>query len=214
MIKGAIFDVDGTLLDSMGMWINFGHDYLSLKGITPPKDIDEVIQYFSLRETSEYFSENFHLGDADSIEKDIQRVTKEFYFNKVRLKDGAREFLESLRAAGVKLYIATATYRALVVPALEREGVFQLFEGIVTCPGVGAGKDKPDVFLAAQKALKTEIASTWVFEDARHAMITAKNSGFPVCAVYDETEKQNREELERLCDKYWDSFLGHSADEF
>ncbi len=214
MIKGAIFDVDGTLLDSMGMWINFGHDYLSLKGITPPDDIDEVIQYFSLRETSEYFSRVFDLGDADGIEKDIQRVTEDFYFNRVQLKEGAGEFLVSLRAAGVKLYIATATYRSLIVPALERAGVFHLFEGIVTCPDVGAGKDKPDVFIAAQRALKTEIASTWVFEDARHAMITAKNSGFPVCAIYDETEKQNREELQRLCDKYWESFSGHSACEF
>ena len=80
MIKTAIFDVDGTLLDSMQMWIKFGTDYLTSKGVDFPADIDEIIQYFSLRETAEYFSENFGLGTADEIEEDARRVTPRVLF--------------------------------------------------------------------------------------------------------------------------------------
>ncbi|MBE6715177.1 MAG: HAD family hydrolase [Ruminococcaceae bacterium] len=206
MIRGAIFDVDGTLLDSMQMWINFGHDFLSYKGIEPPDDIDEIIQYFSLRETCEYFSKNFSLGDADDIEKEVQRVTEEYYFQKVQLKAGVYDLLQKLARAGVKMYIATATYKELIIPALQRNGIFELFEGIVTCPEVGAGKDRPDVFLQAQRALNTKTEETWIFEDARHAIVTAKKSGFPVCAVFDETESSNREEIKDLSDIYAESF--------
>lgn len=214
MIKTAIFDVDGTLLDSMQMWINFGTDYLTLKGVDFPSDIDEIIQYFSLRETAEYFSENFGLGTADEIEEDARRVTREFYFERVQPKEGVLEFLQMLKENGVRMYVATATYSSLIRPALERTGLLSYFEGIVTCSDVGHGKDRPDVFLAALNALGGDIEGAWIFEDAKHAIITAKDAGFSVCGIYDETEESNKDELVRLCDVYTDSFKSLTIESF
>jgi len=213
MIKSAIFDVDGTLLDSMQMWIHYGHDLLASKGIKPPEDIDEIIQYFSLRETAEYMSERFDIGSADSLEEDARRMTEDFYFNRVQPKPGVAALLEALSIKGVRMYIATATYRSLICPALERVGILKYFDGVITCPEVGHGKDRPDVFLAALKAMDADLEGAWVFEDAMHAVKTAKSAGFSVCVIYDKTEDENKEELKKLCDVYCESFEEFSVDE-
>lgn len=214
MIKTAIFDVDGTLLDSMQMWINFGHDFLCAKGIEPPPDIDEVIQYFSLRETAEYLSGQFDLGTADEIEEEARQMTREFYFEKVMPKVGVEAFLKELSKNGVRMYVATATYEYLIRPALLRTGLLSYFEGIVTCSEVGHGKDRPDVYLAALNALGGDIESSWVFEDAMHGIVTARAAGFKVCGIYDLTEDKNKAKLCELCDVYTDSFETLSLSDF
>lgn len=203
MMQGAIFDVDGTLLDSMQMWIHFGEYYLGLKGIKAGPDFDEHIKYFSLREVAEEIAENYPISlTADEVEADCERVTKEFYFEKVCLKSGVKKLLEILYNSGVKMYIATATYSSLIIPALERLGVMKYFEGIVTCSDVGHGKDHPDVFVKALESLGTPLSDTWVFEDALHAIKTSKKYGFKVCGVYDITEDENKDSIRELCDIY------------
>lgn len=205
MIKGAIFDVDGTLLDSMDMWIHFGENYLRSKGITVGHEFDIKIQYYSLREVAEEIAEGFPVGmTADEVEEDCERVTREFYFEKALLKEGVLDLVRTLYEKGVRMYIATATYSALIVPCLERLGIMKYFEGIVTCSDVGHGKDCPHIFLEALKRIETPINETWVFEDALHAVKTAKAMGLSVCGIYDPTEKGNREILEDLCDIYVD----------
>ena len=206
MIKGAIFDVDGTLLDSMQMWIHFGEFYLRSKGIEVGPEFDEKIKYFSLREVAEAIADNYPLGmTADDVEEDCERVTQRFYFEEVELKKGVAEFLEMLHQNGVKMYVATATYESLVRPALERLGVMKYFDGIVTCSDVGFGKDKPDVFVYALRKIGTPLEETWIFEDALHAVKTAKAYGFKVFGVYDLTEDENRENIKNICHVYRDS---------
>lgn len=204
-MKGAIFDVDGTLLDSMQMWIHFGEYYLRSKGITVGPEFDEKIKYYSLREVSETLAEGYPLCmTADEVELDCERMTQRFYFEEVKLKSGVRELLSALYESGVRMYIATATYASLIRPALERLGIMKYFEGIVTCSDVGHGKDRPDVFVSALESIGTPLSETWVFEDALHGVTTAKAYGFKVCGVYDKTEEENREKIKSICDVYTD----------
>lgn len=207
MIKGAIFDVDGTLIDSMPMWIHFSSDTVASFGLEPEEGLDLKVRYFSLRETAEYISRTYpRIGTADQVEAVCMERTEDFYKNKVDLKRGVRPLLDRLSLLGVKMYIATATYRPLVEAALSRLGVLDMFEGAVTCAEVGFGKDRPDVFYAAADKLGAAPEDIWVFEDAMHAMITAKSSGFKVCGVYDDTEADHVNEIKELCDIYTDSF--------
>ena len=206
MIKGAIFDVDGTLLDSMIMWRTFVSSLIEKYGGKPDKDIDERVRYYSLRQTAEFLAKNYMGCSPEKGEEICLRESMDFYANKAKMKPGAADFLKSLHNCGVKMYIATATYRPLIEAALEREGVLGLFSGIVTCSEVGAGKTKPDVFLKALDALGTPLSETWVFEDAYHAVKTAKAAGFKVHCVFDETEADHVEALRSISDIYSSDF--------
>lgn len=207
MIKGAIFDADGTLIDSMPMWIHFASGIVSAAGVEPEPGLDYRIRYFGLSQTFDYLSEKYPaLGSPKEVEALCMKITDNYYRNEVVLKPGVAELLDKLYSRGVKMYIATATYRSLIIPALERLGIYDMFEGIVTCHEVGAGKEKPDVFLMAQKTLGVDTENLWVFEDAMHAMTTAKGCGYKVCGVYDDTEKDHVSEIRELCDIYVESF--------
>ncbi len=206
MIKGAIFDVDGTLLDSMVMWRTFTSDIIRKYGGDPEDGVDEKVRYFSLRQTAEYLAENYIGVSADEGERICLTETMDFYKNRAQMKPGAVEFLTMLHEKGVKMYIATATYRPLIQAALERAGVWSYFSGMITCSEAGAGKTKPDVFLKALEALGTEIPETWVFEDAYHAVQTAKKIGLSVHCVYDPTEADHVKELTALADIYSKDF--------
>lgn len=207
MIRGAIFDADGTLIDSMPMWMNFASGTVRSAGIEPEKGLDYKIRYFSLSQTFAFLSERYPaLGTPKDVEALCMERTEYYYRNEVKLKSGVYELLCELHSRGVKMYIATATFRSLIVPALENLGVYDMFEGIVTCAEVGAGKDKPDVFSVAEKKLGVDRDGIWVFEDAMHAMTTAKKCGYKVCGVYDGTEDDHVSEIKALCDIYVNSF--------
>lgn len=207
MIKGAIFDADGTLIDSMPMWMTFASGTVRSAGIEPEERLDYKIRYFNLAQTFKYLSERYPaLGTPEDVEKLCMARTENYYRNEVKLKPGVYELLKVLHSNGVKMHIATATFRSLIVPALENLGVYDMFDGIITCAEVGAGKDKPDVFLAAEKNLGVAKDSIWVFEDAMHAMTTARACGYKVCGVYDITEADHVNEIRELCDIYVNSF--------
>lgn len=207
MIRGAIFDADGTLIDSMPMWMTFASGLVRSAGIEPEDGLDFKVRYFNLSQTFKFLSGQYpELGTPENVEKLCMERTEYYYRNEVRLKPGVRELLRELHSRGVKMYIATATFRSLIAPALENLGVYDMFEGIVTCAEVGAGKDKPDVFSAAEKKLGVDRDGIWVFEDAMHAMTTAKGMGYRVCGVYDSTEDDHVSEIKALCDIYVNSF--------
>ena len=209
MIQGAIFDCDGTLFDSMYLYRNFVTRYLTRKGLVPEEGIEDTIRYMSLWEAAEYVRGVYELQEsAEEIIADCNRMLEQAYFHEIPLRDGVTELLAQLHARRVPMCIATATDRYLVEGALQRAGIDRYFCDIITCGEAGAGKEQPDVFLQALKILKTPLASTWVFEDARHAVITAKKCGFPVCAVWDADEVDHADQIEEQSDIYLKSFTG------
>ena len=201
-IRGAIFDVDGTLLDSMFIWDTIGETYLRSIGYQPKENLNETFKNMSLRQAARYYQTEYGVTlSIDQIMDGVNAMLERYYRFEVPLKPGVAELLERLRQSGVKLCIATATDRHLVEAALDRCGVLSCFGEIFTCNEVGHGKDEPDIFEEALRFLGTEKAETVVFDDALYAVRTAKEAGFPVAAVYDSHEKA-QDQIRMLADVY------------
>ena len=190
-IEGIIFDLDGTLLDSMKIWDSIGEDYLLSLGIKPRENLKEVFKDMSLIQSAQYYQQYYHVNKTtDEIIDGINKLIEDFYINKVQLKKGARAFLEELSRKNIKMIIATATDKYLVDAALLRLEIREYFIDILTCNEVGHGKDEPVIFEKALRRLNTNKLRTVVFEDAVYAIKTAKEAGFIVSGVYDESEDQ------------------------
>lgn len=188
MIKGAIFDVDGTLLNSMPVWENLGELYLRSIGVEAEKGLGEALSTMSLPQGADYLIQHYHLGKTRSrVLEGINREVRDFYAEKVPLKAGAREFLDGLREHKIPMVIVTTSDRGNVEAALKRLGILNYFDRVLTCTELGTDKNRPDIYLAASLQLDTEPSETLVFEDAYHAIVTAKKAGFRVVAVYDQS---------------------------
>lgn len=205
-IRGAIFDVDGTLLDSMYIWDTIGESYLRSIGYEPRENLNEVFKNMSLHQAACYYQSEYGVTlSIDEIMNGVNAMLEQYYRYEVPLKPGVDKLLARLHQNGVKLCIATATDRYLVEAALNRCGVLSYFEGIFTCNEVGHGKDEPHIFEEALRFLGTERADTVVFDDALYAVRTAKRARFPVVAIYDIYEKEP-ERVRALADLYWDDY--------
>ena len=193
-IRGAIFDVDGTLLDSMFIWDTIGETYLRSIGYQPKENLNETFKNMSLHQAARYYQTEYGVTQSiDEIMDGVNAMLERYYRFEVPLKPGVAELLERLRQDGVRLCIATATDRHLVEAALDRCGVLSCFGEIFTCNEVGHGKDEPDIFEVALRFLGTRREETLVFDDALYAVRTAKEAGFPVAAVYDSHERSQAE---------------------
>ncbi|MGN0486322.1 MAG: HAD family hydrolase [Acutalibacteraceae bacterium] len=206
MMKGAIFDLDGTLLDSMFVWDTVGETYLRSLGYEPQEDINEKFRSFSLRQAAGYYRSVYGVTlTEEEIMAGINQAVEKQYLYEVEAKTGIPEFLKALSDAGVKMCVATATDHYLVEAALKRLGLDGYFSEIFTCTEVGAGKQEPLIYREALRHLGTDKDKTVVFEDALYALQTAKNDGFLTAAVYDCREKYG-EKMRELADFYIEDF--------
>ena len=202
MLKGAIFDFDGTLVDSMFIWDTIGEDYLRSLGKEPREDLKETFMTFTLEEAAEYY--RTHYGVTLSVKEIVDGVNsmvEEIYRTKVTLKPRVAEYLAWLRVNGVRMCVATVTDRYLVEETLERLGILHYFSEIFTCAEVGYGKDNPIIYRKAHEHLDTVKNETYVFEDSLFALKTAKADGFTTIGVYDRHET-SQDKLKNLADYY------------
>lgn len=203
----AIFDMDGTLIDSMPAWENLGRDYLKQKGIKVPENLNKIINAMSLTESASYFRREFGIkASVKKIISDINKLIEDKYRYEIQLKPYVKKYISSLKNDGITMCIATATPLELAEAALKRLNVLQYFSCIVCCDEIGVGKNKPDVYYLAIKKMGANIEDTMVYEDADYAIKTAKKAGFYTIGVYDETAGMSKEEMKLLCDKYIESF--------
>ena len=206
MIEGAIFDMDGTLLDSMGVWDTLASDYLRSLGYSPRAGLDREVAVMSVEMAAEYFLREYGVPlETHEIVAGINGMLADYYRHTAPLKRGARQFLERLRSSGARLCVATATDAELAEAALGRTGVREYFSAVLTCAEVGKPKTEPEIYRAAFARLGTQKRKTAVFEDALHALDTARRDGFLCVGVYDEHEPR-RAELEALADAYIEDF--------
>jgi thiamine-phosphate diphosphorylase len=202
-IRGAIFDLDGTLFDSMPVWDTVGADYLRSMGAEPRDGLRSITKKMTLREVAVYFKDDYRIErTVPEIEQGINKLLEHYYTFEAPLKDGSRELLEIFRSRGVRMCVLTATERYLTEAALSRCGLLDLFEFVMTCAEFGTGKDTPEIFEKALAMLGTEKELTYVFEDAPHAMQTANAAGFPVVAVRDNAFEYARDEIIRSSDLF------------
>lgn len=207
MIKGAIFDVDGVLLNSMPVWENLGELYLKRQGIEAERGLGQTLFTMSLEEAADYMIANYRLEKTpEQIIEGLNREVKDFYENKVPLKEGARQYLSDLKERGIPMVIATSGDRKNAEAALRRLKVLSYFDAFFTCSEIGSGKSQPDIYHAAALQLDLDPGEIWLFEDALHAIRTAAGAGFKTAAVYDKSNDRDLAQIWKTADVYLPEF--------
>ena len=199
----AIFDMDGTLVDSMVYWENLATEFLESKGVqTISSEIMERIKPMTMTESAALFIQEYDLpGTAESVAAEMNAMMDEHYRKDIPLKPGVRAYLEALHRKGVAMCVASATAEDLMEACLTRLGVAQYFSFLLSCETESAGKDRPDVYWESAKRLGAEPVEIAVYEDALYAAETAKSAGFYTVAVRDDSNQLQWEFLTALADE-------------
>lgn len=209
MIKGAIFDVDGTLLDSMEIWEDVAIRYLKSIGVEAEPDLPEVMFTMSLPEGAAYVKEHYRLTrETDEIIQGVLDIIRKYYEETAPLKPGVTKILEELSRKRIPMTVATSNNKEEVEVAFKRLGIASYFSRIFTCEEVGAGKTRPDIYMKAAEYMGTRPEETVIFEDVLHAIRTAKKAGFLAVGLYDEASKADQEEIKKEADWYAKSMEG------
>ena len=202
-IRAVIFDLDGTLIDSMWIWRDIDIEYLGRFGIPMPEDLQEAISGISVTQTAIYMKERFHIPDTtEKMIQDWNAMAWDKYCHEVPLKNGAREFLEMLKSRNIPCAIATSNSRDLTAAVLKAREIDGFFDLILTGEDVHKGKPDPDIYLEAADRLGIAPKHCLVFEDIPYGIMAAKAAGMACIAVEDAFSAVDREEKHRLADSY------------
>lgn len=196
-VKGAVFDFDGTLVDSMYMWKDIDREYLSRHGHEMTPDLQVEIEGMSQDEMCEYFRTRYRIRQSnEEMQKEWFDMARCKYLHEVQLKPGMKNLLSYFRERGIRIAVATSFVKAIVEPCLERLGVLDFFESIVTTDEAGVGKGSPEVFVKAAAAIGVSPAECVAFEDLPIGLLSAKKAGMYTVAVYDRYS-EGREEMKK-----------------
>lgn len=207
-IKAVIFDLDGTLIDSMSMWREIDIEYLNRFGISLPLTLQDEIEGMSFSETAVYFKQRFQLEDSiEQIKQSWNELAGYKYAHEVPFKKGAKEFVKYLKKQGIKTGIATSNSKELVKAVLDNHDMAKYFDSIHTACEVKKGKPAPDIYELVADELQVHPADCLVFEDVIQGIRAGKNAGMKVCAVYDDYTKDIIETKKKEADYYIDSYF-------
>ncbi len=202
-IQAVLFDLDGTLVNSMWMWRNIDIEYLGSFGISLPETLQKDISGMSFSETAVYFKETFHIPDSlEQIKQTWNEMAFYKYTHEVPLKPGALEFLKRLKKLGIRTGIATSNSKELVQAVVESLQISAYLDEIHTSCEVAKGKPAPDIYLLVAKCLKASPEHCLVFEDIPEGILAGKRAGMKVCAIEDEFSSLMTEEKKKLADYY------------
>ena len=198
-IEGAVFDLDGTLLDSSWVWEKVDEKFLGDRGFQVPDDYVDEISPLGAERAAVYTIERFGLNeDKDDIVREWIEMAKKEYATEVVCKPYAKEFLEELQKLNIKMAVATSSDRELFMKTLEREGILKYFQKIVTVDEVERGKGYPDIYEEAARRIKVNPHKCLVFEDILAGVTGASLGEFNVVAVFDEKSKHNWEKIKSI----------------
>jgi HAD superfamily hydrolase (TIGR01509 family) len=202
-IKGAIFDMDGTIIDSMGIWEDIDIEFLGKRGIDTPEDLAEKIKHMSFHDSAIYFKESFGLTEeVDEIIKEWDKMAYHYYANIIELKPGVREYLKELRDRDIKMGLATTSSRRHTEAVLKRNDIFYYFDAISTGDEIKKDKSSPDIFIETCEKLDLKPYECVVFEDIYVAVLSAKKAGMKVVGVYDKYSGHQKSAIKNEADLY------------
>ena len=202
-IKGAIFDVDGVLLDSMGIWTDLGARYLVSIGKTPEEGLAKILFSMSMEQGAEYLREHYSIGmTAEEIGTGLQDMLRDFYYYEVQARPGAQQLLQAVSSAGIKITAATSSPREHIERALERNGLLSYVDRMFTNAEIGKSKHSPDIYDAAADHMGTAPGETCVFEDSLYALRTAAAAGYHTVGVFDSKGESDQEGLRGSAEIY------------
>ncbi|MEF9954265.1 MAG: HAD family phosphatase [Clostridium sp.] len=202
-IEAVIFDLDGTLVDSMWMWKEIDIEFLSRYNYECPDDLQRIIEGMSFSETAVYFKERFHLPNSlDDIKQIWIQMSIDKYRHEVPLKTGAEDFLKYLKSKHIKMGIATSNSRDMVEAVLASLQIGDYFELVTTACEVAAGKPAPDIYLKVAADLGVHPDHCLVFEDIPAGILAGTRAGMKVCAIEDDFSLNLTSEKKELANWY------------
>ncbi|SHJ77149.1 HAD family hydrolase [Paramaledivibacter caminithermalis] len=207
-IKAVIFDLDGTIVDSMWIWKEIDIKYLAKRGIKLPDGLQKEIEGMSFTETAIYFKKTFSLKETiEEIKEEWNLMAYDFYRNKINLKYGVKEFIELIKSKDIKLGIGTSNSRELALEVLKKHNIYDYFDTIRTSCEVEKGKPHPHIFLKVAEDLGVKPQDCIVFEDTYAGVLAAKRAGMRVIAISDELSLPYKKEICDLAENYIEDYI-------
>lgn len=211
--KIFLFDLDGTLVDSMPQWANKITAYLDQKGIEYPCDIVNKATPLGDRGIAELFISMGAKGTAEEIVEEMNAISIKAYENDILLKKGVKEFLQKASLQGISLNLLTASPHCMLIPCLKRNGVYDLFDNLWSCGDFGMKKSEPEIYFKVAEKLNAKVENITFFDDNVTAVKTGKEAGLFVVGVYDEFSLPYTEEIKSAANLYIETFEGLSLDD-